>query len=149
MLEAQGSVMRWAGLFFIPIAAILAQQASPITGNATPFLSIPPVSEGLRFDSQLPVFEAKDTAGRTWRLEDLRGKITLIYIWYTFEARQVDAHDPRLREIVPGLSDLPEVQRFHNEAKRTKNLQVLTFGRDYDYTHAFTYMNEKKYSFFR
>jgi hypothetical protein len=93
------------------------------------------------------VFEAKDIAGRTWRLDDLRGKITLIYIWNTFEARAVDAHEPRIREVIPGLSDLPEVQRFYDKAKRTKNIQVLTFCRDYDYTHAAEYIKDKKYSF--
>jgi hypothetical protein len=139
--------MRWIGLFFVSVAALLAQEASPpTTQSGSPFLSLPPLPADLRFDSQLPPFEAKDIAGRTWRLEDLRGKFTLIYIWYTFEARAVDAHDPRLREIMP-LSNLPEVQRFYNEARRTKNIQVLTFCRDYDYTHASEYMNERKYSF--
>jgi hypothetical protein len=130
--------MRCTGLLFFAIAALQAQ---------SPFLSIPAVSEGLRFEAQLPPFEARDTAGRTWRLEDLRGKFTLIYIWHTFEARAVDAHDGRVREIVPGISNLPEGQRFHNEASRSKNVQVLTFCRDYDYTHAPEYMKERKYSF--
>jgi peroxiredoxin len=140
--------MRLLRVFFMTVAAALAQQASSsTTGNGSPFLSIPPVSEGLRFEAQLPPFEAKDIAGRTWRLEDLRGKLTLVYIWQTFEARAVDAHDASLREVIPGLSDLPEVQRFYDEAKHTKNIQVLTFCRDYDYTHASEYMKEKKYSF--
>jgi hypothetical protein len=140
--------MRFVGLFLMTVAAVLAQQASsPTTGNGSPFLSIPPVSEGLRFEAQLPPFEAKDIAGRTWRLEDLRGKLTLIYIWYTFEARGVDAHEASVREVIHGLSDLPEVQRFYNEVRHTKNIQVLTFCRDYDYTHASEYMKEKKYFF--
>jgi hypothetical protein len=130
--------MRFTGLILLVGTALQAQ---------SPFLSIPPASEGLRFDAQLPPFEAKDTEGRTWRLEDLRGKFTLIYIWHTFEARAVDARDGRVREIVPGLSDLPEVQRFYDEAARSKNVQVLTFCRDFDYTHAPEYMKEKKYSF--
>jgi hypothetical protein len=140
--------MRSVVLFFSAIAAVLAQQASsPTTDSGSPFLSIPAASQELRFDSQLPSFEAEDITGRMWRLEDLRGRFTLIYIWYTFEARAVDAHDGRVREVVHGLSDLPEVQRFYDKAKRTKNIQVLTFCRDYDYTHASEYMKEKKYSF--
>jgi hypothetical protein len=139
--------MRFVGLYFVAVTAVLAQQSSsPTAETGSPFLSIPPVPEGFRFETQLPSFEAKDIAGRTWRLEDLRGKVTLIYIWYTFEARAVDAHDPHLREIMP-LSDLPAVQRFYDEARRTKNIQVLTFCRDYDYTHASDYMKERKYSF--
>jgi hypothetical protein len=140
--------MRSAGLICFAMSTIVAQQTSPpTTDTGSPFLSIPPVSEGLHFNSQLPPFEARDIAGRTWRLDDLRGKWTLIYIWHTFEARAVDAHDARLREVIRGLSDLPEVQRFHSEARHANNIQVLTFCRDYDYTHASEYMNEKKYSF--
>lgn len=140
--------MRSVGLFFSAINAVLGQQASsPTMQGGSPFSSISAPSEGLRFDSQLAPFEAKDIAGRTWRLEDLRGKFTLIYVWYTFEARAVDAYDGRVREVIRGLSDLPEVQRFYDEARRTKDIQVLTFCRDYDYTHASEYMKEKKYSF--
>ncbi len=140
--------MRLVGLFFVIVGTVLAQQvSSPGTKNGSPFLSIPPASEGLRFEVQLPRFEAKDIAGRTWRLEDLRGKVTLIYIWHTFEARAVDAHDASVREVIPGLSDLPGVQRFYDEVRHTKDTQVLTFCRDYDYTHASEYMKDKKYSF--
>ncbi len=141
-------MMRSVGLLISAIAAALGQQASaPDIQRGSPFSSIAVPSEGLRFDAPLPPFEAKDIAGRTWRLEDLRGKFTLVYIWYTFEARQVDAHDSRFREVIRGLSDLPEVQRFYDRARRTKDIQVLTFCRDYDYTHASEYMKEKKYSF--
>jgi hypothetical protein len=140
--------MRSVGLLLLAMSAVVAQQSSaPAAGSGSPFFSLPPASEGLRFDSQLPPFETADIAGRTWRLEDLRGKSTLIYIWYTFEARAIDAHDPRIREIIPGLSNLPEVQRFYNEVRNSKNVQVLTFCRDYDYTHASEYMKERKYSF--
>jgi hypothetical protein len=121
-------------------ASLLAQEASP-------FLAVPTLPGGLRFDTLLPAFQTRDIAGRTWRLDDLRGKYTLIYLWHTFEARSVDAHNPRLREIVPGLSDLPEVQRFYDKVRATQTIQVLTFCRDYDYTHAPEYMKEKSYSF--
>ena len=130
------------------MSVLLAQQASTPAGESgSPFLPVSPVREDLRFEAQLPAFEAKDIAGRTWRLDDLRGKFTLIYIWHTFEARMVDSHDPRVREMVPGLSNLPEVQRFFDKVKGSKKLQVLTFCRDYDYTHAPAYMKEKGYSF--
>ena len=76
--------MRFVGLFFLAVAAVQAQQASsPTRQDGSPFLSIPPEHEGLRFEVQVPPFEAKDIAGRTWRLEDLRGKLTLIYVWNT------------------------------------------------------------------
>ena len=54
---------------------------------------------------------------------------------------------PHVREFIRGLSDLPALQRFYNEPRQTKNIQVLTFCRDYDYTHASDYMKERKYSF--
>ena len=140
--------MRFIGLFLMAMTAVLAQSApSPTRENVSPFLSIPSPSEGLRFETQLPPFEAKDITGRTWRREDLRGKVTLVYVWHTFEARAVDSHAATIREVVPGLSDLPEVQRFYNEVRPTTNIQVLTFCRDYDYTHASAYMKEKRYSF--
>src|SRR5438045_2555369 len=63
-----------------------------------------PAFRGLRFETELPPFEARDITGRMWRLDHLRGKLTLICIWYTFEARAVDAHDGRVREVIAGLS---------------------------------------------
>jgi hypothetical protein len=132
----------------VVVMAVLAQPASsPKRENGSPFLSIPPDAEGLRFEAQLPPFEAKDIAGRTWRLEDLRGKLTLIYIWNTFEARAVDAHAAGIRDVISGLSDLPEVQRFWDKVRRSTNIQVLTFCNDYDYTHASEYVKERRYSF--
>jgi len=129
------------------MSVLLAQQAATPAGESgSPFLPVSPVREDLRFEAQLPAFEAKDIAGRTWRLDDLRAKFTLIYIWHTFEARAVDAHDPRLREIL-GLSNLPEVQRFYDKVKGSKSIQVLTFCRDYDYTHAPEYIKARGYSF--
>src|SRR5947209_8571120 len=121
--------------------------ASALWGQAG-FSSIPPPDlNELRFGAQLPDFEAKDTAGRTWTLADLRGKWTVIYVWGTSIARAVDAHDPHFREVIPGLPDLPEVQRFHDKVRDVANLQVLAFCRDYDYTHARDYIKERKYTF--
>ena len=141
--------MRLAVLHFVALGALLAQpQASSPTGeNGSPLLSIAPASDGLQFGAQLPTFEAKDITGRTWRLEDLRGKLTFIYIWNTGEARLVDAVHPHMRELNIGLSDLPEVERFYDGVRQKKNVQVLTFCYDYDYTHASEYMKERKYSF--
>jgi hypothetical protein len=124
------------------------QPLSPATGDNSPFLSVTPaVSDELRFGAQLPEFEAKDIGGRTWRLEDLHGKFTLISIWHTFEARAADRLNPHGRGTIAGLPDLPELQRFYDNVRNSKNIQVLTFCRDYDYTHARDYMKEKSYTF--
>lgn len=48
---------------------------------------------------------------------------------------------------MPFFPDLPEVQRFYDKVRDTKNLQVLTFCRDYDYTHASDYIKGTKYTF--
>src|ERR1700739_4068380 len=99
------------GLISLIVPVALAQQPSaPARDTQSPFLSIPPVSsDSLRFGAQLAQFEAKDITERTWRLEYLRGKLTLIYIWDSFMARATDAHDPHARESTPGLPDLPEL----------------------------------------
>jgi len=131
--------MSWA----ILVALTALAQQPPV------FVSIPPAaSDELRFGAPLPPFEAKDIAGKTWRSDDLRGKFTLIYIWGTAEARAVDNH-PHAREIVTiaGLPDLPELQRFYDRVKTAKKIQVLTFCRDYDYTHAPEYMTTRQYTF--
>jgi hypothetical protein len=139
----------WRALLLLTAPVALAQlPSSPATEPPSPFVPIPPaVSDSLHFGAQLPEFEAKDIQGRTWRLDDLRGKFTLIYIWNTFEARAVDAHDPHVRESISGLPDLPELQRLEDKVRAAKKIQVLTFCNDYDYMHAHDYMKEAKYSF--
>ena len=129
------------------VPAALAQQGlSPATDN--PFLSVPPAASGeLRFGAQLPEFEAKDVSGRAWRNQDLRGKFTLLYVWHTFDARARDKIDPHAREVLQHLPELPEVQRFYDQVRNGKNIQVLTFCLDYDYTHAPEYLKEHKYTF--
>jgi cytochrome c biogenesis protein CcmG/thiol:disulfide interchange protein DsbE len=113
------------------VPAAVAQQTSQ-----SPFFSIPPVpTDTLRFGDRIPDFEAKDIDGRTWHRADLAGKFTVIYIWHTA--------DPD----VPRFNNLPEVQRFFDQVKGAKNLQVLTFCRDYDYTHAPEFMKRKGYTF--
>jgi hypothetical protein len=107
-----------------------------IGASQSPFSSVPPLQvDTLRFAEQIPDFEARDIAGRTWRRADLAGKFTVIYIWHTFGAD------------IPRYSALPEIQRFYDKVKGAKNLQVLTFCSDYDYTHAPQYMQRKGYTF--
>jgi hypothetical protein len=125
------------------LVALAQQPSAPAMNTQSPFLPVPAVSSALRFGAQLPEFEAKDISGRTWRSEDLRGKFTLIYVWHTFWAREVDAHPRAAR----GFLDLPELQRFYDKVRNGRNIQVLAFCRDYDYMHAHDYMKQKKYTF--
>jgi hypothetical protein len=86
-----------------------------------------------RFAAQFPEFEAKDINGRTWRLEDLRGKFTLIYLWNASQARAL-ATDEDLLDCLPASirTHLPEsvramrrplvdLQRFYDESGNSKN----------------------------
>lgn len=139
-----------SGAKFLLVLALQVAQAQE--SNRTPALSdIPPAAvDSLRFDRDLPGIDIKDVQGRVWRSQDFRGKFTLVYVWHTFEARNVDAHSGRghdqlLRNL--GLPDLREVQRFYDRAQGTSKLQVLTFCRDYDYTHAPEYMKQAGFTF--
>ena len=113
------------------------------------FTPVPEKVEALRFDVELPAFEAKDVLGRTWRSSDLRGKYTLVFLWHTFAARHADGADSRIREMLRlrGMPDLREVEQVYQEARKSRDIQVLTFCTDYDYTHASDYMKERQYSF--
>jgi hypothetical protein len=134
----------------VPVA-LAQQQSAPATDTQSPFLSVPThAPDTLRFGAQLPDFEAKDINGRTWRFQDLRGKFTLICLWGTFGARYEDKLDPHARAAFRGawgITDLPGLQSFYDKARNAKNIQVLTFCRDYDYTHAPDYMKQRKYTF--
>jgi hypothetical protein len=136
------TILRGALLLILPAA--LAQQPS------SPFVSVPVrPSDTLQFGAPLPDFEAADIHGHTWRTRDLHGKFTLICIWGTFFARAADRLDPHARANLRFLldPDLPGLQRFYDRVKDAPNLQVLTFCKDYDYTHAPEYMQERQYTF--
>jgi len=134
--------IRFRLLSLFVAAAALAQQPT------SPFLSIAPAaSDSLQFGALLPEFEAKDRQGRTWRSEDLRGKFTLIYIWGASLAQATDTLHRNGRGTLHGLPDIPELQRFYDEVRNAKNIQVLTFCDDYDCTHAHDYMKQSAHTF--
>jgi hypothetical protein len=132
-----------SALVFLIAQGAWAQQPSTPTDTESPFLSVLAAPDTVRFGAQVPDFEVKDISGRTWRSQDLRGKFTLIYVWNTFLARDVDAN-PRVGR---RFLDLPELQRFYEKVQNEKNIQVLAFCNDYDYTHAPEYMKQAKYTF--
>ena len=76
----------------------------------------PSHSKRLRFDRPLPEFKLKDLEGRTWKLSDLKGKVTLINVWATW--------------CVPCRVELPYVQRLHKTLENVPGLQVLTLNLD-------------------
>jgi hypothetical protein len=143
--------MRTSAIVLVAFALRAAQGQSNRPPDAITFSAVPPVAtDSLRFDRDLPDVEVKDAAGKVWRPEDFRGKFTLIYVFNTFEARMIDAHGARGHDQLirnAGFPDLREVQRFYDRAKHTRQLQVLTFCSDYDYTHAPEYMKQAGYDF--
>jgi thiol-disulfide isomerase/thioredoxin len=87
----------------------------------------------LTFTSQIPDFEANALDGRTWRLSDLTGKVTLIDIWST--------------NCGPCRKEHPELQALYNESSLTRGLQILTFALDDDPARVRSYMAQKRYTF--
>jgi peroxiredoxin len=121
-----------------PAVPVTATQESPAKATL-PFEPVPKpvVDHELRFGSKFREFEAKDVAGRTWKAEDFQGKLTVLYLFHTFQFG------------VPGpvTADLPELQRFYDKVKSTRSIQVLAFCTDYDYTHATAFMAKHKFTF--
>lgn len=93
----------------------------------------PDRSKRLRFDRPLPEFKLKDLEGRTWRLSDLKGKVTLINVWATW--------------CVPCRVELPYVQRLHKSLENVPGLQVLTLNLDEDPRLVPGYMQAGGYTF--
>jgi len=100
--------MRLAGLFLLLIGAILAQETSP-------FLSIPPAYDELRFEWQRPPFEAKDIAGRTWWMED--------------SSRQADAHRHLVQLRGANAASNPPYWVVDREARLSAPVRAWSLGR--------------------
>jgi len=75
------SFERGEGPMFLLRGATVLLAASTLLAQS-PFQSIPPaVSDTLSFRTPLADFEAKDIGGKTWRLADLQGRLTVISIF--------------------------------------------------------------------
>jgi thiol-disulfide isomerase/thioredoxin len=112
----------------LTLGTIFAGQAN------SPFLSVPAmVPDALVFRSQLGDFEATDLSGRLWRSADLKGKVTLVSIWATF--------------CPPCRQEHPELQRFYEDTRSMKGIQVLTFSLDEDARRTRAYLSEYHLTF--
>ncbi len=81
----------------------------------------------------LPDFEITDTAGRVWRLADLKGKRTFINLWATWCGW---CHP-----------ELPEVQKLYEETKGRQDVVVLSMNLDDNPGLIGPYMAEKGFAF--
>jgi thiol-disulfide isomerase/thioredoxin len=87
----------------------------------------------LEFPAMLGDFEAKDLSGKTWRLEDLKGKATLIDAWATWCG--------------PCRAQNPLLQQLYEQIKDRKDIQILTFSIDENALLPQEYMRDEKYGF--
>jgi thiol-disulfide isomerase/thioredoxin len=118
----------WSAIFFVTTSATFAQQ-----GITFESVAAPPATDSLAFRTPLPNFSVRDLAGRTWRSADLRDKLTVVQIWGTY--------------CLPCREEHPALQRFYDETRPMKNVQVLTFALDSDPSQVMRYMKEKGYTF--
>lgn len=81
----------------------------------------------------LPDFEITDTAGRVWRLADLKGKRAFINLWATWCGW---CHP-----------ELPEVQKLYEQTKGRQDVVVLTMNLDNNPGLIGPYMAEKGFTF--
>jgi len=87
----------------------------------------------VEFVQLLPDFSAKDLAGRSWQLKDLKGKVTFINFWATWCG--------------PCRGEHPDVQKLHDRLKGRADLQVLTLSVDDQPALVASYLKEKGYTF--
>ena len=81
----------------------------------------------------LPDFEMSDAAGKTWRLADLKGKITLINLWATWCG--------------PCRAELPYLQKLFNKVRERKDLSVLTLNTDDSLGLILPFLRDNQYTF--
>ncbi|MGO9260478.1 MAG: redoxin domain-containing protein [Bryobacteraceae bacterium] len=86
-----------------------------------------------KLDKPLPDFEMSDAEGKTWRLADLKGKVTLINLWATWCG--------------PCKAELPYLQKLFNKVRERQDLTVLTLNTDDNVGLILPFLQENKYTF--
>jgi thiol-disulfide isomerase/thioredoxin len=87
----------------------------------------------IQLDKPLPDFEISDAEGKSWRLADLKGKVTLVNLWATWCG--------------PCRSELPYLQKLFNKVRERKDLAVVTLNTDDNPGLILPFLNENKYTF--
>jgi thiol-disulfide isomerase/thioredoxin len=103
--------------------------------------SNPPSSKGKELaqgrwekpEKTLSAFELSDLSGKTWRLNDLKGKVLLINVWATWCG--------------PCNAELPKLERLYEKLKDRSDVQLLTFDIDEDLGLVAPYLKDKGYTF--
>lgn len=81
----------------------------------------------------LPDFSLADLTGKTWKLADLHGKVTLINLWATWCA--------------PCQAELPHLEKLYEQVKGRSDIQILTFDIDEDPGLVGPFLKKKGYTF--
>jgi thiol-disulfide isomerase/thioredoxin len=81
----------------------------------------------------IPKFSVNDQNGKTWTLDNLKGKTTLINVWATWCA--------------PCQRELPLLQQLYEQVKDRKDIQVITLNVDQDQSLVGPYLQKNKFSF--
>lgn len=102
--------------------AARATPAAAITGTAWTALAKP-----------LPDFQMFDAAGKTWRLADLKGKVTLVNLWATWCG--------------PCRNELPYLQKVFDKVRERDDLAVLTLNADDNPGLVPPFLEENQYTF--
>jgi thiol-disulfide isomerase/thioredoxin len=84
-------------------------------------------------EKPLIAFRGTDMNGRTWSIEDLKGKTTLVNIWATW--------------CLPCHAELQKVQKLFEQLGDRKDMQVLTVSTDEKLAAIAPFTNENHYTF--
>jgi thiol-disulfide isomerase/thioredoxin len=87
----------------------------------------------LTFSVPIPEFAVADLAGRTWRLSDLKGKVTLLDFWATWCGSC--------------RGELPHIQKLYDRLKGRNDLQVVTINVDDNPGLIEGYLKETNFTF--
>jgi len=84
-------------------------------------------------DKPLPDFNLSDLDGRSWRLADLKGKVTFVNVWSTYCG--------------PCRAELPLVEKLYQQMKEGRDVLVLTLDTDENPGLIEPFMRQNKYTF--
>jgi thiol-disulfide isomerase/thioredoxin len=108
----------------------LARQAGI---EAQPIAELLPTSLEQRERFPVADFEAKDLSGKTWKLSDLKGKVTFVNVWTTWCG--------------PCRAEMPLIEKLKERWKDRPDRVVLTISADSHRILAESFIKEHKYTF--
>jgi thiol-disulfide isomerase/thioredoxin len=99
-------------------------------------MTAPKIQSGPRWSGTnraIPQFSLLDLNGKTWTLDSLKGKTTLVNVWATWCA--------------PCRLELPFIQELYEQNKNRGDIQVITLNMDADQNLVEPFLKKNKFSF--